>query len=452
MIDTELISIDYAGDGTSSQSLGIPFYAPHNDTIYVWAMDSDGVLTRKNIGDYYNLTLSVKKDASGYYGYVTPTTTFPSPFTIRIQRVVEMTQLHAPSESVSTSAIERMLDYTTIQNQQLLTSSAEDYRKADAKNNRISDLPTPLIDLHVANKDYAISVLGDPSTKGVHSGWTIASANVGKFAGSNGLSTPWWTSFNGYPDTTGQWFKYLTPNGWKEFTDTPAPTSDDNYLLMDVSGTPTWSQIYEVPDPSVPTAYEVLERTNATEPATYGWRDNGFLPVPLPTMDGQFVHKHATEGRNVWSDIKIMTGKAAVTFSGDYTGVTGSGGAGAAIQSHRVWLGSMNIRFEATPVAFFASCDFVESVAPNKLWFDPNTEGTIGEPSWGWCPGSWSHNLRWTPTLNIGAISATSVTLTATSPLHKFLRMSAADIAVDVYDFPSTVETVVNWLAVVDIS
>ena len=445
-ISSETTVVEYSGNGSSSQKLAIPFYIPEKDAVYVWSIDSDGVLTRRYLGEYYEIEILLNADSSGNYGYITPVSTFASGLTIRIHRLIEMTQQHEVIENSSHDSIERMLDYVTVQNQQIIGHTEKDYRHWDAKNMKISNLATPTNKADIANRDYVKTKIGESNRTG--GTWTIGSSDVGKYATSNSLNSLVWTAFSGYPDPYGQWHKYLTPNGWKEFTEGPAANSNDNYLLMDVSGTPTWSQIYDLPNPGATTAYNVLERTNGSTPATFNWRTNGFMPTGTP-QEGQLVCKHGSEGRNIWSDKRLITGKTPITFSGDFTGVTGSSGSHGTIESHRVWQGTLEYAFGATPTCFFAIAEprHVAYNHPTAYWFSPNSEGTQGESNFGACPTRYTYNIADTVVININSLSSTSIDLSATSMFHKY-AWTGSDVE-NLYDFPSSFDTLVTWMAIV---
>lgn len=454
MINTETDNIDVQGDGTPIQTFSItfPFLDPSHIRMWEYVLSyipgTIPTLVEKETGVDFFVTKYDEED-SGTFG--TLRIENGSIKKMRIQRFVENTNDSSIEKSSTTLGVEGVMDKTAMQVSQGLSISDEVYKNWSAKGDRIINLAEPSSMGDMATKKYV-----DGNIPGTSTGtpWSISSVNVGKFLKTDGSGGTQWGDISGYPEENGLMGAYLTPNGWKMYSDTPAPTSDDNYLLMDNNGSVEWSQSFEVTDPTTATASQVLRRTNDATPATYGWSRNGFLPMPAATKDGSYVVIDSVFEKNKWNEMRLVTGKAGVTFTGDYTGYTGSGGSAKAITDHRVWEGSFEHNIEVTPTHFFCVPSTVNTSMGHKseLWFNPNYDGTPGQPVYEWCPGGFVYSVDWAPSINLLTMTSTEITLTATSWFHThywWTESSGSDQTLTTFTHPSEITITINWFAIV---
>lgn len=251
----------------------IPFSFSGPDELIVWTI-VDSLHVRKYIGgDYYILGDKI------VWNGLAPSND------IRIQRHVKYNQPNRYGLTIPES-VEGGLDELCIRGNQALPVDALEPLNFSSGGDRISNISdTEASDTDVGvTKSYVDNALAD--TSGTNTYFIDNASDVGKYLKTNTApADPTWETINGAPSPKGKEGMYLTEGGWQQFGIIPPASGDQDNLLQDVLGVPTWESLEEFP--SDDQAYgRLLSRENA-DPSSFPagllhskWRNCGHTPTP----------------------------------------------------------------------------------------------------------------------------------------------------------------------------
>jgi len=301
-----IINLDRSGvTPTEDEEFDIPFAISDATELIVWTI-VDSVYTRRRIGLDYRLL----GDKIIWIGMA------PSE-DMRIQRHVKYDQPNR-YKATEPKSIEKGLDDMCLRSQQQLPVDPLQPLHFDAGGESICNMiPNPdeeIATAYMISKEDVDAKLSD--TSGTNTFFIKDENDVGKYLKTNMMpAPPTWEDVSGAPDPKGQEGKYLTEGGWETFGVIPTAKNDEQQLLKDVDGVPTWTPVDEVPTDDQQYGRLLSRDTDPIGPTIYSkWRNGGQLPVPLGKSRGQFLQKKEDNTRYQWKG-RILTTKHYASFA-----------------------------------------------------------------------------------------------------------------------------------------
>ena len=415
----------------------ITFPVYNEDDLWVWTKDvSTGVLSKMNRGSDYEVRVSNRVGTLVWIGQ----TPHYADKTIKIQRHMRRVQQdeYRDARQVNTeSSLHTSLDKTVMKMQQSLeVDSAEPYNWS-AKGDRLGDVSEGTTSGDVVTKSQVDSTVG-----GGTSPFVIASEDVGKYKGYKDGGTYTygdWYNFNSLANPKGKEFMYYTAAGWVDISgNLPdiAGTADNDKVLMDISGTPTWTMPREVqttfddtPSNKVGKVYSI-DTYSDNRISTV--RDYSAAPELLPNVQSQRLVSKETDYSGASNKVefgrffKITT--HTVTCS-KRTGTTHYNGLSSTTNDtydHPVYIGQVdNITEDSNVAVFFCSHAHAipddggeNGMTGDRWWAGPAYDGSNPNEammalSTGQSPTSFSFII------NTYEVDATYVKFSAASILHE---------------------------------
>jgi len=432
-------------DAQSNPSFTITFPVYDKDDLYVWTKAvSTGVLTRQTRGVNYNVSISGTTGTLTWIG-TTPDT---SVATIRVQRHMKRVlqdEYKSAMLNLSNADIEGTLDKITMMAQQSIEVAPVETKHWTAVDERISDIADSSADTSAVSKSQV-----DLGVGGGTNPWTVASSDVGKFrryTSSSSTASGEWATFTGLAEPRRQEFKYYTAAGWVDIAgNLPAiaGSADNDKLLMDINGTPTWTAVNEVgtsfddsPSNKPGKVYSIVTHSGSRKSTV---RSYNALSEVLPNKEGQrltplesalstseYVERNELElGRifKITTHTVACSKKTGTTHHSGINGVTNSNDT----VDHPVYLGTFdNTTADANAVVFL--CPHLHEIPDDKSgtgfsatrwWLGGHRDATTGTIQ----DQTWSRSLvqdvtDYTFIMNVVSIDASTVTFTAASTLHE---------------------------------
>ena len=284
--------------GQSNPSWAITFPVYDEKDIWVWKnYTATNVLEKLTAGEHY--TLGIDGSTATLY-YIGTTDNFTTS-TLRVQRQMERVQqdeFRTGDKNTTTLAYEQTLDKLSVMNQQSIGNDPRqqkdwtagyEYAEDTYFRDRISNVNDGTATTDAVNKSQVDTALGDGASPP-----TIASADVGQWATANSAGAFSWEPFTGTSDPKGHYGKHLTKSGWVDIDAYLPPitgSGDNNKLLMDISGTPTWTTANEYltsfddsPSSKARKPYSVVTHSGGRVPSV---REYSAAPKLLPNEQGK---------------------------------------------------------------------------------------------------------------------------------------------------------------------
>jgi microcystin-dependent protein len=224
MIQTDISSISYVGNGSTTTPYIVPFYFLTAQDLVVVVLDSDNVETLQTLGTHYTVTGA--GNVSG--GEITFTWAVPSSSQVSISRSIEATQLtsYEEADSFPAKSHERALDKLTMlcqQNARLAGGASTDlgqaFRLTQASGgiNAVSKIPNTLLGLD----DGGNVILRTPTETLAHLGqvglaWANDSERMGTrgaYAGQLGVQLDNQAIYEALSTEPGDWEPFLRHDG-----------------------------------------------------------------------------------------------------------------------------------------------------------------------------------------------------------------------------------------------